>query len=396
MIIIMAIMYSAAALSGGARRNGRMIQTPTLILDTEKLRTNAARMRAAADRHRVLLRPHVKTGKSIDVARILLGDGPAAITVSTLREAEFFLSQGIRDQIYAVGITPNKLDRIFALRDQGADLKIILDNVEAAKAVAAACAARGASLPVLIEIDSDGHRGGVRPDQVTELVAIAAALGLQAELKGVLTHAGGSYAARSDADLCRYARMERDGAVAAANHLRDAGYGIDTVSVGSTPTALFAEDLSGVTEVRAGVYGFFDLVMAGIGVCDVSEIAIGVLASVIAVQPDKGQILIDAGWMALSRDRGTASHPVDQGYGLVCTPDGRPYPDLLVLSANQEHGVVGLRPGRDGTLPPLHVGDLVRVLPNHACATAAQHAGYDLWDAASATIQGHWPRIQGW
>ena len=372
------------------------VQTPALILDIEKLRANAARMRNAVTRQGAVLRPHVKTTKSIDVARVLLDDGPPAITVSTLREAEFFLSHGLRDQIYGVGITPNKLDRVFALREQGADLKIILDNVEAAQAVAAACRMRGARVPVLIEVDSDGHRGGVRPDQVDQLVAIADTLGRDADLRGVLTHAGGSYDARSEAELRAYARMERDGAVAAATRLRETGRRLDIVSIGSTPTALFAEDLSGITEVRAGVYGFFDLVMAGIGVCDPSDIAISVLSSVIAVQRDKRQFLIDAGWMALSRDRGTSAHPIDQGYGLVCDLRGYPYGDLIVASANQEHGVVRPRNASDAELPDLHVGDLVRILPNHACATSAQHGGYGLWDPQSETIRGQWPRIQGW
>jgi D-serine deaminase-like pyridoxal phosphate-dependent protein len=373
-----------------------MISTPDLLLDLSKLRANADRMRNTAAHLGAMLRPHVKTGKSIEVTRELIGAGPAAITVSTLREAEFFLDYGIRDQIYAVGIAPNKLERVFALRDRGADLKIILDSVEAARAVADACAGRRQRLPILIEIDSDGHRGGVRSDQAPELAAIAGALGAFADVRGVLTHAGGSYAARSRDELRRYARLERDGAVIAADHLRAAGYEIDIVSVGSTPTALFTEDLSGVTELRAGVYGFFDLVMAGIGVCEVADIALSVLASVIAVQPEKQQVLIDAGWMALSRDRGTASQPIDQGYGLVSDFAGRPYRDLIVESANQEHGVVRVRAGSDACLPELHVGDLVRVLPNHACATAAQHLSYAVWNGATGAIEDRWPRIQGW
>ena len=113
--------------------------------------------------------------------------------------------------------------------------------------------------------------------------------------------------------------------MAAARLLRSHGHAAPVVSVGSTPTAHFARDLTGVTEVRAGVFVFFDLVMHGIGVCAIDDIALSVLATVIGHKPEKGWILIDAGWMALSRDRGTANHPVDQGYGLVCNADGVPY-----------------------------------------------------------------------
>jgi len=165
------------------------------------------------------------------------------------------------------------------------------------------------------------------------------------------------------------------------------------VSVGSTPTAHFAERLDGVTEVRAGVFVFFDLVMAGIGVCSPGDIALSVLATVNGHRPDKGWALIDAGWMALSRDRGTAKQPVDQGYGVVCDLEGRVLPDLIVTGAHQEHGIIARRGG--GRLPDLPVGSRVRILPNHACATGAQHDGYHVVDGAAA-VEAFWPRFSGW
>src|SRR5699024_6776516 len=148
------------------------------------------------------------------------------------------------------------------------------------------------------------------------------------------------------------------------------------VSVGSTPTAHFARNLEGVTEVRAGVFVLFDLVMAGIGVCGIDDIALSVLATVIGHQRDKGWIIVDAGWMAMSRDRGTASQSVDQGYGMVCDIGGTPYPDLIMSGSNQEHGIISVREGSSAALPDLKLGDRVRILPNHACATGAQHDRY--------------------
>ncbi len=149
------------------------------------------------------------------------------------------------------------------------------------------------------------------------------------------------------------AERERAGAVLAARRLANAGFPVDVVSVGSTPTATFATDLSGVTEVRAGVYMFQDLVMRGIGVCTLEDIAISLLVTVIGHQPEKGWIITDGGWMALSRDRGTSSQPQDQGYGLVCDVAGRPLvEDVIVISANQEHGVLAQRRGR--SLAPAH------------------------------------------
>jgi D-serine deaminase-like pyridoxal phosphate-dependent protein len=248
---------------------------------------------------------------------------------------------------------------------------------------------------VLIEIDCDGHRGGLAPHD-RNLLSIANILREGAlELRGVLTHAGESYGCRNGEGLAEAAEAERAAAVAAAELLRAHGHACPDVSVGSTPTAHFARDLSGVTEVRAGVFMFFDLVMHGIGVCEIDDIALSVLATVIGQKRDKGWILIDGGWMALSRDRGTARHPIDQGYGLVCDIDGRPYPDLIVSDASQEHGIISVRPGSAQKLPELSVGTRVRILPNHACATGAQHDHYEVI-RGSGEVVASWPRIHGW
>ena len=370
------------------------LETPALLLDGARMRANIARMDAAVAAHGVALRPHLKTGKSVAVAQAMTERWSGAVTVSTLMEAEQFFAAGFRDILYAVGIAPAKLARAAALVGQGAALTLILDSVETAEALAAFGRERGVALPVLIEIDSDGHRAGVRPDDAATLAAIARALAGGAVLKGVMTHGGGSYNATSSEALAAHAELERSGAVKAADLLRAAGFECPVVSVGSTPTALFARDLAGVSEVRAGVYVFFDLVMAGLGVCREDEIALSVLTSVIGHQAERGQLIVDAGWMALSRDRGTASQRVDQGYGQVCDRDGAVIGDLIVTGANQEHGIVARRDG--GPLEPgdFPVGTLLRILPNHACATAAQHASYHLLD--NGEISATWPRFGGW
>jgi threo-3-hydroxy-D-aspartate ammonia-lyase len=151
-----------------------------------------------------------------------------------------------------------------------------------------------------------------------------------------------------------------------------------------------------VTEIRAGVYVFFDLVMAGLGMCRHEDIALSVLTTVIGHQVDKGWVLVDAGWMALSRDRGTQGQPIDQGYGLVCQEDGRVLADWIVGAANQEHGIVTQR---DGAMPAdlrerFPLGSRLRVLPNHACATAAQFGEYRVLKADGQLDT--WPRFNGW
>ncbi|HKR36397.1 MAG TPA: DSD1 family PLP-dependent enzyme [Steroidobacteraceae bacterium] len=370
------------------------LDTPCLLIDEARMTRNIDRLKLRLDRLGATLRPHLKTCKSVEIARRLMPSSQGPATVSTLKEAEEFAAAGVRDIMYAVGIAPAKLDRVLALRRRGVDLSIIIDSREQAAAVAASSRAAGDRIPTLIEIDCDDHRAGVRPGDPI-LVQIGRDLHEGgAELRGVVTHAGGSYDAIGVAALERAAEQERAGTVAAAKALRDADLPCPVVSVGSTPTAHFARDLTGVTEVRAGVYVFFDLVMAGIGVCSVDDIALSVLTSVIGHQRSKGWVLVDAGWMAMSRDRGTAKQALDQGYGLACDVSGKAYADLIMVEANQEHGILALRPGSSATLPELPVGTLLRILPNHACATAAQHDRYRATSGGFVTAV--WPRFSGW
>ncbi len=372
------------------------VQTPCLLLDERRFRDNVVAMRGRLDRLGVAFRPHLKTAKSLDVARIAMPTLAGPAIVSTLREAEYFAQGGVTDITYGVGIAPGKLARVSAIRAGGADLSIILDSVEQAQAVVAHVAASGDPLPVLIEIDADGHRSGVAPGDEETLLAIGRMLDAGgAAVRGVLLHAGDSYALSDPAALAAAAENERRAGVAAAAVLRAAGLPCPVVSVGSTPTARFARDLTGVTEVRAGVFMFGDLYQAGVGSVMQEDIALSVLASVIGHQRGKGWIIVDAGWMAMSRDRGTAKQAVDQGYGVVCDLAGRPYADLIMMDANQEHGIVALRPGSAAALPDLPVGARVRILPNHACATGAQHDRYHVLDE-SGGIAAVWPRINGW
>lgn len=372
------------------------VGTPCLLLDRDRMDRNVRRLRERLDSLGVTLRPHLKTVKSVDAAQRVMTSPSGPATVSTLKEAEQFAAAGVRDLIYAVGVSPDKIDRILALRADGVDLAVTLDTVEQARAVAEASRRIGDPIPALIEIDCDGHRSGVLPGDGATLVRIAQALEDGGRLRGVLTHAGASYGAVGDDALRRCAEVERASVVQAATLLREAGFACPVVSVGSTPTAHFAEALDGVTEVRAGVFVFFDLVMAGIGVCGIDDIALSVLATVIGHQPEKGWILVDAGWMAMSRDRGTAKQTIDQGYGLVCDIDGKPFGDLILSDANQEHGIIALRPGSDARLPDLPIGTRVRILPNHACATGAQHGAYHVVRSGSDRIEAVWPRFGGW
>ncbi len=376
------------------------LNTPAALLDESRLDRNIARMQAQMNRLGVRFRPHVKTAKSWPVTQRQLAAGAAGITVSTLKEAEQFFAAGVKDILYAVGIAPNKFAAALDLRRRGCDLKLLTDSPGIAQALAAFGQSQQHWFDLLVEIDSDGHRAGLKPQdpvllELAQMLVQGQGAGGGARLAGVMTHAGASYELQGYEALARMAEQERSRCVEAAERLRAAGHACDIVSVGSTPTALAAESLAGVTEVRAGVYAFFDLVMANVGVCTLDDIALSVLTSVIGHQPEKGWAIVDAGWMAMSRDRGTQAQDHDYGYGQVCDASGSPLPGLLMTGANQEHGILSYDGGTaQDIVSRLPVGTLLRILPNHACATAAQYESYHLLQGAGEPEV--WPRFGGW
>jgi D-serine deaminase-like pyridoxal phosphate-dependent protein len=360
------------------------LPTPCLVLDRPILLRNIARMAETLAARGVPLRPHMKTAKSIEVARLALAGQPGGITVSTLAEAEYFAAHGVTDILYAVGITPQKLTQVAKINAAGARVTVITDDAD----VAAAIAAHPGAPRALIEIDTGEARGGVAPDDAA-LTELAERLG--PHLAGIMTHAGHSYAGRSAADMARIGEIERDGVVRAAERLRAAGFAVPIVSMGSSPTALHARAFTGITEIRAGVYMFGDLFQSEIATHGVADIAVTVLASVIGRRD--GQVLIDAGGIALSKDRSTQATPTDYAYGLVLDIDGKPTMGRsLVVRAYQEHGVVALDPA---VPTKLAIGAKLRVAPNHTCMTVAAHDRYFVTDGSSDVVA-VWPRVNGW
>jgi D-serine deaminase-like pyridoxal phosphate-dependent protein len=374
------------------------LNTPAAIIDVPRMQRNIARMQTRMDRMEVNFRPHIKTSKSEPVTAMQLAAGARGITVSTLLEAERFFEAGTTDILYAVGMVGSKLPQAMALRRRGCELKIITDSLASAEIIVRFGKQHGMQFEVWIEIDSDGHRSGIRPGLDT-LIEVGRHLHQGGMLLGgVMTHAGASYELDDPIKLVAMAEQERKACVDAAERLRAAGLPCANVSIGSTPTALSAQSFDGVTEVRAGVYVFFDLVMHNIGVCAMDEIALSVLTTVIGHQEEKGWAIVDAGWMAMSRDRGTQKQKQDFGYGQVCDIDGRPIAGYVLSGANQEHGILSLRPDLDGVdgeiAARFPIGTQLRILPNHACATGAQYPEYHALDSDGGIAS--WPRLHGW
>jgi D-serine deaminase-like pyridoxal phosphate-dependent protein len=368
------------------------LTTPALILDQNILMRNLNSMSARMTAHGVSLRPHLKTSKSAEVARLATQDHSGAITVSTLAEVEYFLDRGFTDITYAVGFVPSKAAQAAALMSRGARLNILTDSPEVARAMAAVSS--DANYSMLIEVDCGENRAGVLPDG-PEFMDIAQIIhgAKNLTLSGVLTHGGHSYDAPDVAAIKAIAEDERLAVVNAAARLKAAGLPCPIVSAGSTPTATYGENFEGLTEMRPGVYMFLDLAQLSRGVGEHGDLALSVLASVIGHNRRAGHLLLDAGALALSKDISANARWSDAGYGQLCdVKTMAPFEGIHVGQVSQEHGVVPISDARDFDRFP--VGGKVRIQPNHACMTAAAYPAYNVVN--DMIVVDEWDRVNGW
>jgi D-serine deaminase-like pyridoxal phosphate-dependent protein len=229
-------------------------------------------MTEVAKQNGVRLRPHIKTHKCIEVARIQTGGHDGAITVSTLAEARAFATQGFTDITYAVPIEQGKFQEAIDLLQTGVKLNLLTDDAETVKALDAAAKNAGVTFDVFVKVDCGTHRVGVEPES-EEAIAIPRILSdaLNLNFAGVLTHAGHSYNARSKDEILEVARHERDSMVELATRIGRQGLAVPMVSVGSTPTMSLIDHLDGVDEIRPGNYIFFDNYQATLGACWISK-----------------------------------------------------------------------------------------------------------------------------
>jgi D-serine deaminase-like pyridoxal phosphate-dependent protein len=375
-----------------SRMNLHDIKTPALVLDVERVRRNARRMSERVRGMGAALRPHVKTHKCVEVARLQTEGGERRVTVSTLAEARAFNAHGFRDITYAVPVEPGKFAEAVELSKECERLSLITDDAGVPPALDAAARRAGVTLDLFLKVDCGYHRVGVEPERPEALLIprlIADAPNLR--FAGILTHAGHSYRARTRDELLDIARRERDVMTGFAARLREEGLDVPCVSVGSTPTITQVEHLDGVDEARPGNYIFFDAFQATLGSCAFDDCALTVLASVVHRDLARRKVVLDAGAIALSKDRGACDLDPDCGFGRVLDLEGRDT-GQHVESLSQEHGAVQVNTA--GTLDRLRVGTRVRVLANHSCLTAAQHSHYHVLEGER--IVDRWAIHRGW
>ncbi len=359
------------------------LQTPAFLVDKLIVEQNCARMREKARASRVIFRPHVKTHKTVEIARMQHGSALGPITVSTLAEGEFFANAGFRDITYAVPIAPEKLERAAALARRIERLNLLIDSEPALRALEK----QGSEFDVFLKVDCGYHRAGVDPvDPQSMVLAAEIARSPAVRFRGLLAHAGHSYHARNAGEIRAIAREETDCLTRFRTLLSTVGIGDLLRSVGSTPTASVVERFDDVDEVRPGNYVFYDAFQSIIGSCRRDDCAVSVLTTVIGSYPQRGEAVIDAGALALSKDLGPDVIDPQFGYGIVCDLQLRPL-DIRLVTLSQEHGKLR-------TKTPLAVGQQLRILPNHSCLTAAMYDVYHVIEGGR--IVAEWHPVRGW
>jgi len=322
------------------------VETPSVCVDRALMELNIQRMASGLKEKGVAFRPHVKSHKSLAIARRQLAAGAIGLTTATIGEAEVFVNGGVKDILiaYPLWVTDAKAARIRALLDR-ATIAVGVSSVEGARNLGSKIG--DARLNVLVEVESGESRTGVTDPGAALAVAEAAATG-GLVIKGVFTHGGHSYAGADAAEVA--AADEGRALLAAAAALRAAGYDVETMSAGSTPTALLGS-AGTVTEERPGTFVFGDRQQVALGAHRAADVALFVAATV--VQVSGRQFVLDAGAKVFTKD---LPKTLD-GFGALPA-----YPDSRIDRLYDHHAVVTAASGR---VPS--IGERVAVIPNHVC-----------------------------
>ncbi len=341
------------------------VETPALLLYRDVMERNLKHMADRAKRLGVALRPHIKTHKCLELGRRQAAQGAQGVTVSTLFEAEAFARGGFSDLTWAFPLDRTHLPHVKRIADSGATLRVILDDLETAKAVS------GTGLHVWLKVDCGYHRAGVDPSSRYGL-DVARELGAErgVTFDGILSHSGHAYRTRNKDEAAQVAEQERQVMAWFAELLRKDGLPVRGVSVGSTPAMAAVKDLTGVTEARPGNYIFYDRTMVLIGCCEPQDVAVSVLATVVSHQPGASHFVVDAGALSLSKDLGPAHLGLETAFGEV-----KGHPELTVASVSQEHGLI--RAAAPAAIEgKFKVGEQIEIIPNHSCLTEAHFDEY--------------------
>ncbi len=332
------------------------LDTPAWIVREEVLQENLKQMTEYAAANGINLRPHFKTHKTAEVARMQLDQGAVGITCAKLGEVEALVEQGIESDFFIANqiVGPLKTARLVALLDK-ANVRVATDSFEVAAGLNAAMEEAGKTLDIVIEVNTGQARAGILVDEVVPLARRIQAELPQLRVVGVMTHEGHAGAADDAAQLQQLADDAGEKIVRVAGMLRDAGFDISTVSVGSTPAAFVTTKTEGITEMRPGTYVFQDNTIFRFGWHTPENCALRILATVTS-RPAPDRAILDTGSKSLTMDPSKWK----PGYGYIVE-----YPDAVIENLSEEHGWVRLPEAMQG----MEIGEKVQIIPNHVCPT---------------------------
>jgi D-serine deaminase-like pyridoxal phosphate-dependent protein len=334
------------------------LETPSLVVDLDRLERNIARMAAIARQAGVSLRPHAKTHKIPQIGHLQLAAGSSGLSVAKLGEAEVMVDGGITDLFVAFPLWgAAKWERLCRLAKR-AQMRVAADSYEVLEGISRTAMQHGLRIPVRLEVDSGFGRCGLQtPDEVRALARRMADLpGVQ--LVGLMGFGGQSYKEKDRAGVERVARAEAQQLVDLAALLQADGFAVPELSAGSTPTAPYVAQVPGISEIRPGTYVFSDRDQVALGWGTWDDCALTVLVTVVS-RPTPTRAIIDGGTKTFSGDRASRA----EGWGTV-----RGHPEYVLAWLTEEHGVLEVPP--DAHLP---IGTRLEIIPNHACGTLNMH-----------------------
>jgi len=383
------------------RRHVNELPTPAFLVYKDIVQRNTERMKERAKNFGLRLRPHVKTHKTRQGALLQTVEEQRRVVVSTIAEAEY-LAPIIKDILYAVPIVSyDKLKRIVHLMStHNCLIHIEVDSLEGLNIVKQFVPELKLqeSLSVFVNLNCGGNREGcdIHSSEAVELVKqVIQSKGLV--FAGLYTHGGQSYGLTDESDKRKVAESEAAAVHNFAHRLREEfNIVCPVVSLGSTPTCSLLlswdhlrEKYPLVNEIHPGNYIFYDFMMAQMGNCEESDIAVTVLTTVIAKNKERKTLLVDAGALALSKDLGVKNATTGEfGYGAI-----KGHSNMVLKSLTQEMGVVQCVD--DDSFEKFKLGDKLEIYPNHSCLTAALYSEYQVVDEGANIIE-TWEPCRGW
>lgn len=336
----------------------RELQTPAILVDLDVLENNIKKAQSLCDENGKQLWPMIKTHKSSEIAKMQQKAGATGFLCGTLDECEALLKEGIQNIMYAYPVASDvNIKRVLNLA-KNCNFIIRIDSYDSAKLLNTAAKSAGVKINYTIIIDSGLHRFGILPekaaafaDSIKEFDAL--------NFKGISTHPGHVYSAEKPEDIQKYVEDEKSAVKTAVDALKAAGYALELVTSGSTPTFFKAVHDENINVFHPGNYVFMDNIQMSTETAKESDCALSVYATIIS-HPSENMFICDAGSKCLGLDQGAHGNTAIRGYGYV-----KGYPEVTVSSLSEEVGKLYV----EGNTT-LKIGDKIEIIPNHSCSTA--------------------------